>query len=709
MGYLCTTDRVCVAPVLATSCQSDAECAASGENFVCNPQRQCAQGTACQSDTECKNLGVDYAKYVCNPKGLCAQGLDCPNPTPGTSCSDLGAEYGDYVCGLQKQCVRGSTCTSSAQCPSSGLEYVCNPKGVCAPGFECGSNADCQNRGVGYKDYICNPQKRCDRIPACTTDANCTNLGPEFKSYACLGSTCALPSANVCSSNAQCTSQKGTPSICKTRGAPCTPLLSPECKDVYPTDANKGYLNQNALFYAAITNITNPQKSDFVLKSASQMGVDEIAKQAIGAAGGKRPIVAVYCDGGNSIEGLNRAVDHVIDDLGVPAMMLGSVKGEDIKNITVNKAVPKGVLVMTTDVNDATFEAVPDEGLMWRMIGEVEGLAPAYAPLLQITEAKIRQVRGLSNSDNIKVAMVATDASDIAIFVERIRSELRFNSGKSAAANGTNFLLRLVPNLNGNPTADFSADVTAIRNFSPDVVISVGSSEFDLNILPGLEDSWPPAATPTKPRPYYLTSAYANPCNLAAEVVKRSGLESRMVGIVDADPEDAGPLQTYIGNYKTAFPKATPQAPYFGTASYDSVYTLSFAFAANASQPVIRGANLAAALTKIGVGQRYDIGPSSVSQAFAALTSGNSISPYGASGPVVFDDKRSRKSFASVYCFNRYSYDKNGTTPTDTSDPVANVFRYRESDKSLSGATVATFTCYNDNSSLPRAGANVCE
>jgi len=477
----------------------------------------------------------------------------------------------------------------------------------------------------------------------------------------------------------QCTNDKsGVIHLCPTKGQPCVPATTQECTKVVPAD---GYKNQESIFFGALTNVRLPPDAverTPITPTSIELAVGEINAGSAGIPGaingGRRPLVAVLCDGGGDLDALTRAADHVIGKIGVRALLMGSLNAANFTSIFLNKAVPNDVFVLTTDLNDPTFSALSPaqtKGLLWTNIGGLLDLADPYVPLLATTEQTVRAKKGIGAAVPLKVALVTTDAPDTIALAERIAQLIRFNGGKSAIENGSNFANISSPS--GDPS--HTAPILALKAFAPDIIIPVTFDEFEVTILPKYEAELEMNAF----RPYYLTSAFITPNELLDRVEEIPGLEKRIAGVTDANPENLAPQDGFVFRYKQKFPNV--QEAVTGVRAYDAAYILSFAFAANASRSTILGADLAATMPTFGSGTRYAVGPSVVGQAINRLASGATITVDGASGVLNFDESGSRTGEASVYCIKAAGA---------SFDLVQDVVRYNIETKQLTG----TFNCY---------------
>src|SRR5690606_9736337 len=95
------------------------------------------------------------------------------------------------------------------------------------------------------------------------------------------------------------------------------------------------------------------------------------------------------------------------------------------------------------DANSTLTSSLTDpNGLMWHLLAEALELAPAYQPLVDRTEALIRAELAIPDPDTdpIRVALVVADTNpflnDLGNY---IASNITFNDGKSASANGEDF------------------------------------------------------------------------------------------------------------------------------------------------------------------------------------------------------------------------------------------------------------------------------
>lgn len=203
-GYSCI-DKTCVPQ--RSSCQSDPAC---GDGACCN-NGSCENTGLCQTDAECAAFGDNR---VCDARGSCVVGT-----SPVQACSEANqcAEgiclegvcascAGD--CGAAKSCLLDAHCGEGKVC----LDGQCSER--CAADFECGTGQGCQ-----LPAGIClnRPAGTCSVAGECGAGELCLNN----QCYAdCSESGVCGNSADICSGNVLSGSQSVKVCLPDTRAKP---------------------------------------------------------------------------------------------------------------------------------------------------------------------------------------------------------------------------------------------------------------------------------------------------------------------------------------------------------------------------------------------------------------------------------------------------------------------------------------------------------
>lgn len=175
---------------VGTRCESDDECAASGEADYCEP-----------------NLGGYCTTF-------CGEGLGCPT---GSICAELGR--GLTVClatcdpaAEGDQCLAGNGCSNLG----GGVSPVCLPG--CEDDTDCGDGLSCLAGAGDFGAGVCiDPEAElggaCTRDRDCPPSAQCVN-NPDYPGGTCILVGCN-PNTNVgCPGDAQCLPDGGGGGIC---------------------------------------------------------------------------------------------------------------------------------------------------------------------------------------------------------------------------------------------------------------------------------------------------------------------------------------------------------------------------------------------------------------------------------------------------------------------------------------------------------------
>jgi branched-chain amino acid transport system substrate-binding protein len=201
----------------------------------------------------------------------------------------------------------------------------------------------------------------------------------------------------------------------------------------------------------------------------------------------------------------------------------------------------------------------------------------------------------------------------------------------------------LVRQYSASPTtAELAAIASAISDFAPQIVFSVGTAEAIGGILSPVEATWS-VRHPSQSPPQWLFSD-GGQTSQVLDAVTKGDLRTRVRGTV---PGSRGRLyDTFLARYGEVYPAGPPVT--FGSAgAYDIVYLLAYAALAAPSDPEggpaapLTGARLANGLVRAVTGDastsRIEVGPNGLNPGFQRLAEGGAIKFTGASGSLDFD------------------------------------------------------------------------
>lgn len=479
----------------------------------------------------------------------------------------------------------------------------------------------------------------------CTEDADCADLDAtcDLESSVCVprgGATIASSSSGDtttststgeptgCTSNQDCIDKSGgQPEICPEPGGECISIFSPDCSRFFPEDISL-VADDNVLIFGHLAGYTGEASDQAqVGGNAVQLAAEELAQVGLGLpiGGVRRPIVFVSCD---SAEEYERATDHLVDTLKVPAI-IGPEKSSQAYELAVTKTVPSGTLLLLPGDTSAEFEApFPDQGLVWHTNPSDADQADVFAVFLPILEQKLRD-EVLVEGDIRVAAIVRSDVTSQAT-AERFFDEGTFN-GKDVGANQDDGNFRQFVYNPENP--DFEGLTVAVRDYAPTIILNFSNSAAETvnDVIDSIESEWLEA----EPRPYWLLTesvrSESGASNLLENYLQAQdyALEDRLFGTRLALPTDRETYDKFRLRYEGRYDGANPSFG-LGPASYDATYLLAYATLAAGQSPTLNGQAIASGFGKlVGPGAMIALGRPEINSAFSALSAGASIDVEG--------------------------------------------------------------------------------
>jgi len=453
----------------------------------------------------------------------------------------------------------------------------------------------------------------------CNVDADCAARGFDAGAGAtihCVNSVCVGP-GGACTKNSDCPAGNG-PTICRKDTQQCALLLSQDCANVYgdPT-------NDDAIVLGSILSLkgTNASSGTAELQSA-ELALDDFANTVVGLPGssdGKpRPLVLVECDDSADDTTAQRAATHLVNDVGVPAI-LGPDSSGLVTTVIDNVTIPAKVLLISPAATSATLSGISQ--YFWRT-------SPSdniQAVPLRLSVGEIGTAESLST---IKLAVLYKNDSYGTGLFTAVTQTLQINGALvTAASNSANFK----PVQYAADGSDLAAGVASVVAFEPNVIALFGTNEVISSGLDAIESSWPGGATPP-PRPYYLISDGGEVQELLDEISAHPTVRTHVRGTVPGTNNAL--FQAFSLDYQGKY--GSP-ANVFGMAgSYDSIYLLAYSIASLGSAP-ITGTSMAGGMDKMVGGMAINVGPTQMQTAITTLEGGSAIDINGASGPLDFD------------------------------------------------------------------------
>lgn len=488
---------------------------------------------------------------------------------------------------------------------------------------QCSAHSDCAGSG----------QARVCQEGLCILNSNANTGGDATL-------TDAGPSG--CTSNAQCIDENANqPFVCQ--AGTCTDVRGPGCI-VLDDDQLSNLRSESPIVIGAYTAMPDLNRARHQITLNYQMAVDEFHSATLGipSAGARHKIVPVACDAQDA-ENFEASLDHLIDTLNVPGIV-APLYAAQLQQAFETKGLPNDVFFLSPWEADGQLAALQDNGLLWHILGSTTELAKSYEPLLARIESYLRLLDP-SLPASLRIAWVKND--------QRFMQELsRSAEGPIIESKGSDFLLRTISSDITAPGTDHTADIEAIVEFQPHIIVSLAGSEFVTEqqggVMRGIETTWPSEVT----KPFYLLSPWhAENQDLYNYVVSNSSIADRMVGINFSLPEDTRVLNTYQPRFSEIWENAAEAVGFENY--YDAMYFMIYAIAASRSAPELTGTDLARGmklLVNTDSGQSYDI--FSGSQILSALnTSAQGIAVHGTMGAPNFNVSfGERLTPGGVYC-----------------------------------------------------------
>jgi branched-chain amino acid transport system substrate-binding protein len=447
------------------------------------------------------------------------------------------------------------------------------------------------------------------------------------------GAAAAAP--RECSTNVECSAKLGRAGVCSKTDGTCKALASEDCTVL----AEEGDLtSEDTVWIGSLFPLTvEPEKDgvgnaralDLARQDFSQMMSTLTPRPEKGYA---RPLGLVSCD--DSVDA-NRAAHHLVDDVGVPAV-IGFRASRELIDLAESLFLPKG-LVAVTALNTNPLIATlphPSDGprRVWRTTYDSAQTAwPLAAFVSGVVEPRVLSTPGVDASRPLRVALVRQD-SRLLPFSEVFFRALRFN-GKSALDNGSSYR-EFVVDHKTDAAGSFRAAVDGLLKFEPHVVLFEGDSLGGIraDLLEPLESRW------ARERPWRPTYVKIEP--LTSEEIgfvgRNADRRRRMFGITMASNTAAN--ARLVMHYNQTFHTEITRTLSPNTA-YDAFYMIAYAVYALGDQPVT-GSSIAAAFSRLlPPGKPIEVGPSNIFEAFNILRAGQNIDLVGSSGSLDFDTK----------------------------------------------------------------------
>jgi ABC-type branched-subunit amino acid transport system substrate-binding protein len=473
-------------------------------------------------------------------------------------------------------------------------------------------------------------------------DANNPCSGP-FGGLVCQDSVCVDKAAGACMTNAECDAM-GQYFICRKHEDPtkntCVSLVNELCTTVAGT-SDAAWKDDNALIFGSILPTVGPDAQIGILvENGIRLALDEFANTngiPSATSGMNRPLVLVGCNDGPDEDRPIEAARHLVDDVGVPAIIGYAFSGSTIK-IATDVTIPAGVLLFSPSATSPLITDLADNDLVWRTSPTDLFQAAAQAKLFPKIEAAARARYSIPAATPIKVAIIHANDPGAANLADALQAEIRFNGMSAAEQFGTNYM-RVDYGEPGEP--DLSQVNEAVA-FGAHITFLFGHNEAVDPVLTTIEAQWKEPSH----RSYFVLPDAGEVPDLWNKVITTEDLRTRIIGTVPGTNNSWAPYATFRVSWFASEYNVSGSPDNLGVAgAYDIMYMLAYSAVAVKSDPMT-GANL----VKYGLNSMAPImghsappevivGPTASTSTFTKMTARAQINFQGASGPLDFDIK----------------------------------------------------------------------
>lgn len=548
----------------------------------------------------------------------------------------------------------GDQCAAASECAGfPGLRSCDN--GVCVEAAEppaCTDDEGCKT----YADAACKAQL-CVRT-TCATDGDCAPPTVTCQTGKCESAT----TTTDCAVNADCVAA-GKGELCRKDTKTCVSVKSVQCTTLYPD----GPIADNAFIFGSILPTKgNDANTGLPIENSIKLAINDFTQAANGlppapGSTGNRPMVLLGCNDDSDADTAVAAAQHLVDEVGVSAIIGAAFSGITIKVATA-VTIPKKVMLFSPSATSVAITNLDTSSprLLWRTSPPDSFQAQALTFYMSDIEAKVRADNSLMATDKINVAVLFKGDAYGKGLAEELAKSLSFNGGTSTSSDTTHYFSENYGNPD-DPSTDpphYSDTVTHAIGKAPHVVFVFGTAEAVTDVFAKIEENWP-AAISYKPRYVFADGGLVS--NLWTYNKMTDALRQRVSGTV---PGTTGALfSSFISSYKSKF-GSDPDPSVFGTGgAYDIVHMLAFSAVFQGANP-LTGSNLAKGMAAlippatgtvppINAGSSADITTAfgALAAAAASMKTGSVIDFAGTSGPLNFNlTKGEAPSDVQIWC-----------------------------------------------------------
>jgi len=433
-----------------------------------------------------------------------------------------------------------------------------------------------------------------------------------------------------CTVNADC-SDKGDNYICRKSDGQCVSLVESDCSRVVGD-----YQNDNAIIFGSLLPNAGPdQSSGLPLQNAIELAIDDFRSVgSVAPAPGmseRRPLVLVECNDGGNEETALRGARHLVETVGVPAIIGAAYSGITI-SVATQVTIPGETLLISPSATSVAITTLADNGLVWRTSPSDVIQADASVALFPLIEEQLKEQNSISR---VKVAIAHKGDAYGSGLAQALTQKLVINDALAIdAANEPYFK---VVNY-GDPDdearqPDYPAVVSSIVDMAPNAVFLFGTTETVTELLSGIEAQWKNGS-----RPFYIMADGSVISDLATYLEQNDptdDVRKRILGTAPGTTSQS--FRSFRVLYQSKINDGTSADTAGAANAYDALYNLAYAAVAIGDKP-LTGLNLKDGFAKlVPPGAALDVGAQQINSAFQTLSAGESIDFNGASGPLDYD------------------------------------------------------------------------
>ncbi|MCR9159931.1 MAG: ABC transporter substrate-binding protein [Nannocystaceae bacterium] len=235
----------------------------------------------------------------------------------------------------------------------------------------------------------------------CRSNDDCSNSSGDTLVCNLETATCESrpePDEVVCESIDTCTELYGEDSTCGTSGR-CALLTSDECTEVLrPAGASA----DDIVWIGSILATSEPFTSAVQpIENAVELAIDDFNSATTLADG--RKVGWIACDSGGSTSAAVAAAEHLIEDVGVSAI-IGPTTSEEVLEISA-LAAESGTFFISPSATAASISSLDDSGLVWRTISSDIVQSNAIADRLASMDPPPTSILVLAKNDEYGVGL----------------------------------------------------------------------------------------------------------------------------------------------------------------------------------------------------------------------------------------------------------------------------------------------------------------